>query len=63
MINQNKLSSDTDLDIHNELGLGENPENIELELKYAFCNSILKDVNVDNQMKSDLISYNNIERK
>ena len=54
------MSSDTDLDTIG--GLGDNPEKIELELKYAFSNSILRDVNVKDQMKSDLINYNNIER-
>ena len=61
VINPNQLSSDSDLG--NEVGLDEKPEQIELDLKHAFFNSVLKDVNVDTQMKSDLVSYNNIEKK
>ena len=61
VINPNQLSSDSDLG--NEVGLDEKPEKIELDLKHAFFNSVLKDVNVDTQMKSDLVSYNNIEKK
>ena len=54
------MSSDSDLE--RDIGLGEQAKEIEVDLKYAFSSSILQDVDVGQDLKTDLINFNKVEK-
>ena len=63
VIDENKLSStDSDDGFDQDIGIGNENDNIGLDMQKAFSASILKDVNVDQELKKDLIDYTTMSR-
>ena len=57
---QSSKDIDKDKDKDKEIGIGDEAQKIGLDLQYAFSVSVLKDIDVSEQNRKDMMEYSNV---